>query len=135
MPPMVIGGTCSTTFSSREQHKEVEASWHDTKEAKRKVEKAPSNPEGKAKYSLRHNHDSQDGAKRAAKSRADELRRQAEQTQVTIEGNVAARGGGNMVYAGMHPAIDGLPWIIETATHTLTKGAGYRAAIAAKAKV
>lgn len=134
-PSMIIQDTCSTTIGERESHKKVRAPYHDTKTGERKYEEAPANPDGDASYTLRHDHGDKDTAKRAAEARAKELQRSAEQTSVTIEGNVAARGGAPMSYAFVHPEIDGLPWIIETASHSFSKGQGYRTAIQAKAKV
>lgn len=133
VPSMIIQDTCSTTFAQRPQHGEVEAGWHDQKSGEKKWEKAPGVQGGKAKYRVRGNHADKDTAKAAAESRGQDLRRAAIQTSVTIEGNVAARGGAMMTYAGVHPGIDGVPFIIDTATHTFTKG-GYRTQISAKSQ-
>ena len=40
-----------------------------------------------------------------------------------------------MHYSGVHQEIDGLAWIIETATHQFSKSSGYTTAIDAKAKI
>lgn len=133
-PPMVLEGTGSVKFTSRDEHKKVKAGWHDRDEAKRKYEEAPADPEGKADYTLRHTYANKDEAREAAQSRAKELQRSADSTSVTIEGNPAAKGGVPFSYAGIHPEVDGLPFIIETGTHTFNKRGGYRTAIQGKAK-
>jgi phage protein D len=133
-PGMVVEGTGSVTFAEREGHKTVRAAWHDTAEGVRKYEEAEANPEAEATYILRHDHTTQDAARRAAESRAKELQRQAETTSVTINGNTAARGGAPMSYAGIHPQVDGQPFIIESAAHSFSKG-GYTVQISAKKKV
>jgi phage protein D len=133
-PGMIIEGTCSTTFAQRPQHGDVEAGRHDKKSGERKWEKAPGVEGGSAKYRLRGNHDDQDTAQRAAESRGKDLRRSAVQTQVGIEGNIAARGGSPMSYAGVHPEIDAVPFIIDTATHKFLKRGGYTTQISAKAQ-
>jgi len=40
-----------------------------------------------------------------------------------------------MSYAAVHPELDGVPFIIETASHTYATSPAYRTAIQAKAKV
>jgi hypothetical protein len=134
-PPMIIKGSCSVNFGEREDHKKVRAAYHDTKAAERKYVEAESDPEGEVDYTLRHPYADKDEAETAAGSKAKALQRAQDSTTVTIEGNVAARGGGPMAYAGVHPEIDGLKWIIETADHTYTKNGGYQTKIDAKAKI
>ncbi len=41
------------------------------------------------------------------------------------------RAGAPLIYAGVRPELDGIEFIIETATHTLSKS-GYTTAIEAK---
>lgn len=135
-PPMVIKGTGSVTFSSREQFKKVRAGYHDTGEAKRQWEEADGDPEAEAgTHTIRHQFANKDEAKAAADAKAKDLKREAKTTSVTIEGNTGARGGAPMVYAGIHPGVDGQSFIIETATHHFTKGGGYTTQISAKSKV
>lgn len=134
-PQMIIKGTCSTKFTARDEHKEVRAGWHDKAEAKRTYETADGSPDGEVKHTLRHTFANKDEAKRAAESKGKEQQRSADTTSVTIEGLPYAKGGVPMLYAGVDPEIDGLPWIIETATHTFSKGSGYKTQIEAKAKV
>lgn len=133
-PPMVVEGSGSVTFADREGHGKVRAAWHDTAEGKRKYEEADADSDKEATYTLRHDHTTQDAAKRAAESRAKELQRQAETTNVTIIGNTAARGGAPMSYAGIHPEVDGQPFIIDSAAHSFSKS-GYTVQISAKKKV
>lgn len=133
-PATIIQGTGSVTFAQRPQHGDVEAAWHDPATGERKWETAPGVEGGEAKYRLRGNYADQETARAAAESRGRDLRRAATQTSVTIVGNVAARGGAPMSYAGVHPEVDGLPFIIGTATHTYAKGPAYRTQISANAK-
>lgn len=133
-PPMIVEGTCSVKFVERPAHDKVSGSWHDKDKAERTYEDAPGDPEGQAHYALRHPYNDKSEAKAAAGSKGKDLQRSGDTTSVTIEGNPAARGGGNMVYAGVHPQADGIPWIIETATHSFSKS-GYTTQIEAKSRV
>lgn len=133
-PPMIVKGTCKIQFRQRESHKQVRAAYHDQGEGKRQYAVADSDPDGEAVYTLRHQYANKDEAQGAASAKAKELQRSADSTSVTIEGSVAARGGTPMSYAGVHPEVDGTPFIIETATHTYSKGQGYRTDIQAKAR-
>jgi hypothetical protein len=134
-PQMIVEGTCTVKFVERPAHNKVRGAWHDKDKAERTFEEAPADPEGKASYTLRHQYSDKGEAQNAAKSKGKDLQQAADTTSVTIEGNVAARGGGNMVYAGVHPQVDGLPWIIETAVHRFSKSPGYQTQIDGKAKV
>ncbi|MFN3624627.1 MAG: phage late control D family protein [Hyphomicrobium sp.] len=132
-PQMIVEGTCSVKFAERPAHNEASGAWHDQGEAERKHEDAPAGS-GSAHYSLRHAYADQDEAKAAAASKGKDLQRSGDTTSVTIIGNPAARGGGNMSYAGVHVQADGRPWVIETATHSFSKQ-GYTTQIEAKARV
>lgn len=134
VPQMVIKNTGKVKFTARDEHKEVRAGWHDHETGERKYEKAKGSPDGDVTHTLRHTFANKTEAKEAAGSRAKEQQRAADSTSVTIEGNTAAKGGVPMSYSGIHPEVDGLPWIIETGTHTFSKSQGYRTAIQAKAK-
>ncbi len=132
-PQMIVEGSCSVKFAERPSHNQASGAWHDQGEAERKHEDAPAG-KGTAHYALRHTYADQDEAKAAAGSKGKDLERSGDTTSVTIIGNPAARGGGNMAYSGVHVQADGIPWVIETATHSFSKQ-GYTTQIEAKAKV
>lgn len=132
-PPMHIEGSMSVKFSNRERHKQVRAPYYDDREAKQKFAEAPADKDGEADYTLRHRFANKEEAEEAAKSKAKELGRSADSTSVEIEGNAGARGGVPMSYAGFHPDVDGLPFVIETAAHTYVKGGGYTVKVDANA--
>lgn len=134
-PQMIIKETCHIKWTERESHKTVRAGHTNLAEAERQYEEAGSNEKGTATLTLRHQFANKDEAKRAATAYANELKRSATQTSVGIEGTPRARGGGPMAYRGVHPAVDGTKFIIETATHTFDKGSGYKVSIEAKVKV
>lgn len=134
-PEMVIVGSLSVKFSGRDAHKKVEAAYHDKKKAKREIVSADGLKDSEGTLRLRHAFSSREEAESAAKSHAKDLQRAAESTTVDIEGNIAARGGVPMSYAGIHPQVDGTPFIIETAGHSYDKSSGYKTNVSAKVKV
>lgn len=134
VPTMIQPGSLSVKFTGREKHKKVRATFHDKGKAERKFVEADGDPDGESEYTLRHNHANEAEAKKAAESKAKDLQREATTTSVTIEGNTSARGGVPMQYKGVHPKVDGVAFVIESAAHTLGK-AGYTTAIQAKKKV
>lgn len=134
-PEMSVVGSCSTKFSGRDSHKQVEAQHYDKAKAKMETVKAQANEKAEGSLRLRHAFSTKEEAESAAKSKAKDLERDAQTTSVEIIGNVRARGGTPMTYAGFHPQIDGVPFIIDTATHSFSKGAGYMTSISAKVKV
>lgn len=134
VPEMVIKSTGQVTWAEREDHKAVRAAYHNSDTGERKYEEAPASPNGKAKLTLRHQFSGPDEAKRAATARANELQRTAMQTSVDIIGNTGARGGAPMMYARIHPEVDGRPFIIETASHKFSKS-GWTVGIHGKQKI
>jgi len=134
-PPMIVKGTCQVHLAAREKVQKVKAEYQDTENAERKTVEAPANADAEdgAEYTLRQPYGDKDEAERAAKAKARELGMSADSTSVTIEGNVSARGGAPMTYAGVRPKVDGVPFIIETAAHKFAKG-GYTTGIEGKAK-
>lgn len=134
-PQMIVPGSCRVHMAAREQVKKVKAEYQDVNKAKRETVEAPANSDAEdgAEYTLRHPFGDKDEAERAAKSKAKELGMSADTTSVTIEGNVAARGGAPMVYEGVRPQVDGVPFIIESGAHKFSKG-GYTTGIEAKAQ-
>ncbi len=132
-PRMILNGTCSVTFSAREQFKDVSAEYQDLDKAKRETVTVPANTEAEQSYTIRQPYGDKVEAENAAKAKAKELSSSADTTTVTIEGNTAARGGAPMRYKKVRPGVDDVPFIIENAAHTFLK-TGYTTNIDAKAK-
>lgn len=132
-PPMSIVGSCRVKFSGRDEHKEVETAYHDKEKAKREIVKAPAGGQ-EGVLRLKHAFGNKEEAERAAKSKAKALQRRATSASVTIVGDARARGGAPMRFQGFHPQADGQPFIIETATHNVSK-AGWTTAISGEAQI
>ncbi len=135
VPTMIVRGTCKVHWGQRERHKKVRAQYHNEKTGQREfVDEDTGDRGAKASYTMRHSMSGRNEAKRAARSRAKFLKGGGVRTSVSVEGNPLVKAGAPMSYAGVRPGVDGLQFVIVTATHTFSRGQAYRTAIDAKLK-
>jgi phage protein D len=130
-PDNIVEGTCQATFQHRNSFKKVKAHAQDRKTAARVDVEEDSDDDGEADYTLPEAYVDEDEAKKAAKAKAKDLKAETIRTSVTLFGDPSIRAGAPLVYAGVRPELDGIPFIIETATHTLNKS-GYTTQVEAK---
>lgn len=139
LTPVVVGpfeivvGTCRINFSHRKKVKKVKARTQNRNDAKTIEVEEDSDNDGTADYNLKENYTDEAEAKSAAKSKAENLKSETVKTSVTVFGDPTIRAGAPFSYKNVRPEIDGMEFIIETATHKLTK-AGYVTDIQAKLK-
>lgn len=134
-PDLLLEGSCNVQFKDRSKYKKVKASYQDKGKAKRRTVEVDADKKDGPTFKLRHTYRDKDEAENAAKAKAKELQRSADTTSVTLAGNPLIRGGMPFTYEGVRPGVDGVEFIIETATHSFSKGAGYQTQISGKAKV
>lgn len=134
-PDKLLEGSCSVKFKDRSKYKKVKASYQDKEKAKRETVEVDADSKGEPTFKLRHTYRDKDEAEKAAQAKAKELQRSADTTSVTLEGNPLIRAGMPFVYKGVRPGVDGVEFIIETATHSFSKGAGYQTQVSGKVKV
>ena len=130
-PANIVEGTCTTTFQNRNSFAKVNAHAQDRKTATRIDVQAKSDGKGEAHYTLPEAYVDKGEAEKAAKSKAQELKAETIRTSVTLFGDPSIRAGAPFVYAGVRPELDGIRFIIETATHNLSKS-GYTTQVEAK---
>ena len=130
-PDNIVEGTCTTTFQHRNSFAKVKAHAQDRKKAERIDVEEESDSNGEADYTLPEAYLDKDEAKKAAKAKAMDLKAETIRTSVTLFGDPSIRAGAPFVYAGVRPELDGIHFIIETATHTLSKS-GYTTQVEAK---
>ena len=132
-PYEIVQGTCRINFAYRKKIKKVRAKTRDRATAETVEVEEDSDDEGTADYNLKENYGSEAEAKKAAKSKAESLKSETVKTFVTVFGDPSIRAGAPFSYANVRPEIDGMEFIIETATHKISK-AGYTTDIEAKLK-
>ncbi|GAB4067988.1 late control protein D [Ancylobacter sonchi] len=130
-PYNIVEGSCRTTFALRERFKSVKARHQDRAKAELVEVEEDSDDEGSASLTLPEPYADEAEAKKAAKSKARDLKSNTIRTSVTLFGDPTVRAGCPFVYAGVRPELDGLQFIIETATHTISK-AGYTVDVEAR---
>lgn len=127
----IVEGSCKTTFAHRNSFKRVKAHAQNRRTAERDEVEEASDDDGESDYTLPEAYADKDEARRAAKSKARGLKSETMRTSVTLFGDPSIRAGAPLIYSGVRPELDGLRFIVETATHTLSKS-GYTTQIEAK---
>ena len=132
-PDQIVEGTCRVVFSHRKKVKKVKAKTRNRSEARTDGVEADSDAEGTADFTIKENFADEAEAKSAAKAKAESLKAETIRTTVSVFGDPTIRAGAPFTYADVRPEIDGIEFIIETATHKLDKS-GYLTEIEAKLK-
>lgn len=133
-PDTLLPNTAKIRFSDRSKYKDVKASYTDPK-TRRKTDVAEQGAsDGEATYRIGEQFADEAEAKKAARAKADELQRRTLKFSCTIIGNPAARAGAPASFAKCRPGIDGRAFILETATHRLSKS-GYVTALDGEQKI
>ncbi|MGH8008001.1 MAG: phage late control D family protein, partial [Candidatus Binatia bacterium] len=113
--------------------KTVRAKVRDRAKAETVEVEEDSDDEGTADFTVKENFSTEAEAKKAAKSKAESLKAETVKTFVTVFGDPTIRAGAPFSYQNVRPEIDGIEFIIETATHRISKS-GYMTDIEAKLK-
>jgi phage protein D len=132
-PANIVERTGRVSFAHRNKFRKVKARIYDRDKAKQVEIEVDSDDEGTADYTIPEPFGDEGEAKAAAKSKADDLKSETVRTSVTVFGDPTIRAGAPLIYSGVRPEIDGVEFIIETATHRIDKG-GYTTQIEAKLK-
>lgn len=131
-PAMVIQGTCSFEANDRTKYKSVVAYYQDKDKAKRVEVEAQASAEGDSVFRLSEPFADVAEADTAAQSKARQLKRGEGTASVTVPGDTGIAAGAPLLFQGVRPGLDGVPYIIDTATHSYSKGEGYRTQISGK---
>lgn len=133
VPANLLPGTGRVRFSDRTQYKAVKASYTDPATVLKVDVSADSDAEGTAVYRIGEQFADAAEAMAAAKAKAAELKRRQAAFSCTVIGDPTARAGAPLAFAVGRPGVDGLPFIIGTATHRYSK-AGYTTALSGESK-
>lgn len=131
-PAMILQGTCTYEANDRTKYSKVVA-YHQDKDKVERVEiEQDVDSDGSAIYRIPEPFASVEEADKAAEAKSRELKRGEGSAKVAVEGDPSIVAGAPLVFAGVRPQLDGVPYVIDTATHTYSKTAGYRTEISAK---
>jgi len=131
-PNLIVQGSCSFEANDRTKYSKVVAYHQDKDKAERVEISADGNPDGEAEYRIPEPFSSVEEADKAAQAKAKDLKRGEGSASVTVIGNPGITAGAPLLFSGVRPGLDGVPYIIDTATHTYSKGDGYKTQISAK---
>ncbi len=126
-------GPLKVKYGDRAEYSEVAAYHQDKGKAERVEVRMPSSASAVALYRLGEPFADAAEAKAAAKSKAEDLKRQAVSFSCPIIGTPSARAGAPIGFSVGYPDVDQVAFIIETAKHDYSKS-GYRTALDGKLK-
>lgn len=131
-PPVIVEGSCSFEANDRTKYNKVVAYYQDSDTAKRVEIEADGDEDGDSVFRIPEPFSSVEEADKAAQARAKDLKRGEGAASVTVIGDTAITAGAPLLFENVRPGLDGAPYIIDTATHTFSKGQGYTTQISAK---
>ena len=132
-PAVIVEGTCRVNFTNRAKYKKVKARIYDRDKAEQVEIEVDSDEKGTADFVMPEPFADEGEAKNAAKAKAESLKAATIRTSVTVIGDPMIRAGAPFQYRDVRPGVDGIEFIVETATHRFSK-AGYTTDIEAKQK-
>lgn len=131
-PGIILQGTCSFESNDRTKYNKVVAYYQDKDQAKRIEIDASADADGDSVFRIPDPFDSVEEADKAAQAKAKSLKRGEGTASVTVIGDTSICAGAPLIFEGVRAGLDGVPYVIDSVTHTFTKSDGYRTAISAK---
>lgn len=131
-PGIILQGTCSFESNDRTKYSKVVAYYQDKDQAKRVEIDAQADADGDSVFRIPDPFESVEEADKAAQAKAKSLKRGEGTANVTVIGDTSICAGAPLIFEGVRAGLDGVPYVIDTVTHTFTKSDGYRTAISAK---
>lgn len=131
-PPRVIEGTLDFEFADRQAFGKVVAYYQDRKQAKRVEVEASGEASSDSVYRIPEPFADAAEADKAAQAKAKQLKRGEGSFSVDVIGDTSIQAGAPLVCEGIRPGLDGVEWLIDSVTHTISKSAGFRSKISAK---
>lgn len=130
-PDKIVEGSCSFEANDRTKYSKVVAYYQDKDKAQRVEIEAEGDEDGYSVYRIPEPFSSVEEADKAARAKAKGLKRGEGTASVTVVGDTAIVAGAPLLFEGVRPGLDGVPYVIDTATHTFSKS-GYTTQISAK---
>lgn len=119
-PEMVQLNSLNFDNGDRTKYSKVVAYYQDSDKAQRVEIEADGDADGDSVYRIPEPFSSPDEADKAAQAKAKSLKRGEGSTSVTVIGDTSICAGAPLIYAGIRPGLDGVPYVIDTATHRYT---------------
>lgn len=130
-PARIIQGSCQFEANDRTKYKKVVAYYQDRDKAERVEVEADADAEGDSVFRITEPYMDAAEADKAAQSKAKDLERGKGSASVTVVGDTSIIAGAPLIFQGVRPGLDGVPYVIDTVTHEYSKG-GFTTKIDAK---
>lgn len=131
-PDIVVQGSGSFETNDETKYSKVVAYYQDKDKAERVEVEVDADADGDSVYRIPEPFSSVAEADKAASSVAKSKKRFEGTASVTVVGDTGITAGAALLFSGVRPGLDGVPYVIETATHKYDKRGGYTTAISAK---
>lgn len=131
-PDRVIPDTLEFEFNDRQAYGKVVSYYQDRDKAKRIEVEAAGSGASDSVYRLAEPYADAAEADKAAQAKARQLKRGEGSFSVEMEGDTGIVAGAPLVCRDIRPGLDGVPWLIESVTHSYSKGQGFRSKPSAK---
>jgi len=131
-PPIIIQGSCTFEANDRTRFKKVVAYHQDRDKAERVEIEADADADGDSVYRLPEPYADVAEADKAAQAKAKQLKRGEGAASVTVVGDTSIVAGAPLLFQGVRPGLDGVPYLIDTVTHEVSKRGGFTTKISAK---
>lgn len=120
-PEMIVQGSCSFEANDRTKYSKVVAYYQDRDKALRVEIEADGDADGDSVYRIPEPYGSLEEADKAAQAKAKALKRGEGSSSVTVIGDPTIIAGAPLLFEDVRPGLDGVPYIIDTATHAYVK--------------
>ncbi|MGP2492285.1 phage late control D family protein [Mesorhizobium sp. PUT5] len=131
-PSNIVQGTCSFEAQDGDRFQKVVAYYQDKDKAERVEVEADADSEADGVYRITEPFADVAEADKAAHSKAKDLQRGRGSASVTIVGDTSVIAGAPLLFSGVRPGLDGVPYIIDSVTHEYSKKSGFTTKISAK---
>jgi phage protein D len=131
-PAMIIQGSCTFEANDRTKYSKVVAYHQDKDKAERVEVEADADADGDSVFRLAEPYADIAEADKAAQAKAKQLKRGEGCAGVAVNGDTAIVAGAPLLFSGVRPGLDGVPYVIDSATHDYSKSAGFLTKISGK---
>ncbi|TPK15154.1 phage late control D family protein [Mesorhizobium sp. B2-5-9] len=120
-PAIIIQGTCTFEANDRTKYSKVVAYHQDKDKAERVEVEAEASAEGDSVFRIAEPFADIAEADKAAQAKAKQLKRGEGAAGVTVIGDTSIIAGAPLMFAGVRPGLDGIPYVIDEVTHEYSK--------------
>jgi phage protein D len=131
-PDRIIRDTCQFEANDRTKYKKVVAYYQDRDKAERVEVEVDADAEGDSVFRITEPFADAAEADKAAQAKAKDLERGKGSASVTVVGDTSIIAGAPLLFQGVRPGLDGVPYIIDSVEHSFVGKGTFTTKISAK---